>query len=64
WRGNQPHRITWWIATKYAKTALQNTPVKTKNQIFGDKEIADNLHINVSAVRNYINKRFEELDIT
>ncbi|MBR8645482.1 hypothetical protein KEH51_19290 [[Brevibacterium] frigoritolerans] len=22
WRGNQPHRFTWLIATKYAKTAF------------------------------------------
>jgi hypothetical protein len=22
WRGDQPHRITWYIATKYAKTAF------------------------------------------
>ncbi|PEO46080.1 hypothetical protein CN563_15215 [Bacillus sp. AFS026049] len=28
-----------------------------------DKEIADNLHISVSTVRNHINKLFEELDV-
>ncbi|MFJ7511741.1 response regulator transcription factor [Peribacillus simplex] len=38
--------------------------IKTITQGLKDKEIADNLHISVSTVRNYVNKMFEELEIT
>ncbi|WP_353957923.1 LuxR C-terminal-related transcriptional regulator [Peribacillus sp. ACCC06369] len=38
--------------------------IKNITQGLKDKEIADNLHISVSTVRNYVNKMFEELEIT
>ncbi|MBQ4869974.1 response regulator transcription factor [Priestia megaterium] len=38
--------------------------IKSITQGLKDKEIADNLHISVSTVRNYVNKMFEELNIT
>ncbi|PEZ73698.1 hypothetical protein CN380_24765 [Bacillus sp. AFS017274] len=30
WRGNQPHRIIWCIATKYAKTAKERELIFVK----------------------------------
>ncbi|UZD46131.1 response regulator transcription factor [Peribacillus frigoritolerans] len=37
--------------------------IQSITQGLKDKEIADNLHISVSTVRNHINKLFEELDV-
>ncbi|MFJ8069447.1 response regulator transcription factor [Peribacillus sp. NPDC096447] len=38
--------------------------IKNITQGLKDKEIADNLNISVSTVRNYVNKMFEELEVT
>ncbi|MFE4812564.1 response regulator transcription factor [Peribacillus simplex] len=46
------------------KQAIELRIIKNITQGHRDKEIADNLHISVSTVRNYINKLFEELDLT
>ncbi|WHY96772.1 response regulator transcription factor [Peribacillus simplex] len=52
------------LITREHQHAVEMRIIKNITQGLKDKEIADNLHISVSTVRNYINKLFEELDIT
>ncbi|MGE7904662.1 response regulator transcription factor [Peribacillus sp. NPDC094092] len=52
------------ITREQQQHAMELRIIKHITQGLKDKEIADNLHISVSTVRNYINKLFEELDIT
>ncbi|WP_185151191.1 response regulator transcription factor [Peribacillus simplex] len=52
------------IITREQQHEVELQIIKNITQGLKDKEIADNLHISVSTVRNYVNKMFEELNIT
>ena len=51
------------LITREHQHAVELRIIKNITQGLKDKEIADNLHISVSTVRNHINKLFEELDV-
>ncbi|KOR80384.1 MAG: response regulator transcription factor [Bacillota bacterium] len=51
------------LITKEPKNKVELRIIQNITQGLKDKEIADNLHISVSTVRNHINKLFEELDV-
>ncbi|WP_375090217.1 response regulator transcription factor [Peribacillus sp. RS7] len=52
------------LITREQQHKVELRIIKNITQGLKDKEIADNLHISVSTVRNYVNKMFEELEIT
>lgn len=52
------------IITREQQHEVELRIIKNITQGLKDKEIADNLNISVSTVRNYVNKMFEELDVT
>ncbi|USK74183.1 response regulator transcription factor [Peribacillus frigoritolerans] len=51
------------LFTREPKHKVDLRIIQNITQGLKDKEIADNLHISVSTVRNHINKLFEELDV-
>ncbi|MFJ7995035.1 response regulator transcription factor [Peribacillus frigoritolerans] len=51
------------LITKEPKNKVELRIIQNITQGLKDKEIADNLHISVSTVRNHINKLFEELGV-
>ncbi|MBT2616526.1 MULTISPECIES: response regulator transcription factor [unclassified Bacillus (in: firmicutes)] len=51
------------LITREPKNKVELRIIQNITQGLKDKEIADNLHISVSTVRNHINKLFEELDV-
>ena len=52
------------LFTREPKHKVDLRIIQNITQGLKDKEIADNLHISVSTVRNHINKLFEELDVS
>ncbi|MFJ9384305.1 response regulator transcription factor [Peribacillus sp. NPDC101481] len=52
------------LITREQQHEVELRIIKNITQGLKDKEIADNLNISVSTVRNYVNKMFEELDVT
>lgn len=52
------------LITREQQYEVELRIIKNITQGLKDKEIADNLNISVSTVRNYVNKMFEELDVT
>ncbi|PKF87901.1 hypothetical protein CW306_16560 [Bacillus sp. BA3] len=52
------------LITREQQHEVELLIIKNITQGLKDKEIADNLNISVSTVRNYVNKMFEELDVT
>ncbi|GAB6258596.1 response regulator transcription factor [Peribacillus sp. NPDC055009] len=52
------------LITREQQHEVELRILKNITQGLKDKEIADNLNISVSTVRNYVNKMFEELDVT
>ncbi|MFJ7362712.1 response regulator transcription factor [Peribacillus frigoritolerans] len=52
------------LFTREPKHKVDLRIIQNITQGLKDKEIADNLHISISTVRNHINKLFEELDVS
>ncbi|TKH03696.1 HTH domain-containing protein [Peribacillus simplex] len=52
------------LITREQQHEVELRIIKNITQGLKDKEIADNLNISVSTVRNYVNKLFEELEVT
>ncbi|TDL88854.1 hypothetical protein E2R55_16980 [Vibrio vulnificus] len=52
------------LITREPKHKVELRIIQNITQGLKDKEIADNLHISISTVRNHINKLFEELDVS
>ncbi|WP_458354364.1 response regulator transcription factor [Peribacillus frigoritolerans] len=52
------------LFTREPKHKVDLRIIQNITQGLKDKEIADNLHLSISTVRNHINKLFEELDVT
>jgi DNA-binding CsgD family transcriptional regulator len=52
------------LITREPKHKVELRIIQNITQGLKDKEIADNLHISTSTVRNHINKLFEELDVS
>ncbi|MFA1712434.1 response regulator transcription factor [Peribacillus frigoritolerans] len=52
------------LFTREPKHKVDLRIIQKITQGLKDKEIADNLHISISTVRNHINKLFEELDVS